>query len=80
MPSDTPSQRTMQKNAAVIAVITAIVLVGFGSWSLLNSNENYAGMIEPINFGTVTTAANALIYIHEDDLKAVKPEAVNVIR
>lgn len=66
MPSDTPSQRTMQKNAAVIAIIAAIVLVGFGLWSLLNSNENYAGKIEPINFGTVPTAASALIYIAHD--------------
>ncbi len=35
-------------------------------WSLQNSKENYEGQIESINFGTVPTAATALIYIAQD--------------
>ncbi len=67
MPSVSPSQRAMQKRAVtVIAVITAIALVGFGAWSFQNSKENYAGKIESINFGTVPVAAAALIYIAQD--------------
>ncbi len=67
MPSDDPSLKTMKKNtAAIIAVVTAIALLGFGAWSLQNSKENYSGNVESINFGTVPTAATALIYIAQD--------------
>lgn len=67
MPSDTLSQGSTPKNAAaVVSIIAAIALVGFGAWSLQNSKENYAGQVESITVGLPPLEPSALVYIAED--------------
>ncbi len=62
-----PSRRTMKKSAViVIAVIAAILLVGFGAWYLANSPATYSGISEPISIGILPNEQSALILIAED--------------
>ena len=56
----------MKKAAAAIAVIAAIVIAGFGNWSLQNAQKNYAGQTESISIGIPPLESSALIYIAED--------------
>lgn len=66
MPSDTPSQRSTHKSVTVISIIAVIVLVGFGTWSLQDSKEIYAGQVESITIGLPPLEPSALVYIAED--------------
>lgn len=67
MSSDTPSQGSTPKNAAiVISIIAAIALVRFGAWSLQDSKENDSGQIESITIGLPPLEPSALVYIAEN--------------
>ena len=57
----------MQKTAlSAVAIIAAIILVGFSIWSLHTSQKNYVGMTESITIGDMPIEGSALIYIAED--------------
>ncbi len=67
MPSVDPSRRTMKKSAVtVIAVISAILLVGFSALYLANSPATYSGISEPISIGVPPNEQSALILVAED--------------
>lgn len=51
---------------AVIAVITALVLVGSGSWPFPNFWTTYSGTPESITIGNLPLVYSALIYVAED--------------
>jgi hypothetical protein len=51
------------RSLLIITVLFTLLEV-FGSWSC--SKGGYSGKVESINFGTVPTAASALIYIAQD--------------
>lgn len=56
----------MEKNLTAIAVIAAIVLVGFGAWYFTSSLATYSGTSESITIGGFPYDASALIYIAQD--------------
>lgn len=51
---------------AAIAVLAVITFVGFGTWSLHNSQKNYVGRVESIIIGIPPLESSALIYIADD--------------
>ncbi|HWQ18744.1 MAG TPA: NrtA/SsuA/CpmA family ABC transporter substrate-binding protein [Methanotrichaceae archaeon] len=56
----------MEKIIASIAVIAALVLVGFGAWHFTSSPTTYSGDPEPITIGLTPYEYSGLIYIAED--------------
>jgi NitT/TauT family transport system substrate-binding protein len=67
MPSVGTSQRTMKKSVAmIIAVVTAIALMGFGAWYLTNVPTTSFGTSELVTIGVPPNEQSALILIAED--------------
>ncbi len=56
----------MKEIVAAIAVLAVITFVGFGTWSLHNSQKNYVGRVESITIGIPPLESSALIYIADD--------------
>jgi ABC-type nitrate/sulfonate/bicarbonate transport system substrate-binding protein len=56
----------MTKTVTVLGIIAAIVLVGFGTWYLMNSPAAGPATPEPVTIGTAPVELAGLIYIADD--------------
>jgi NitT/TauT family transport system substrate-binding protein len=56
----------MKKTAAVVAVMVAVALAGFGAWYFTAAGKTYSGAPVPITLGGLVSDANIVIFVAED--------------
>ncbi|HWQ18875.1 MAG TPA: NrtA/SsuA/CpmA family ABC transporter substrate-binding protein [Methanotrichaceae archaeon] len=58
--------KTMNKNAASMCIIVALVLIGFSVWYFISYGTTFFGTPEPITIGGPALEQSAFIYIAQD--------------
>ena len=56
----------MKKSGIAMIVIAAVIAAGLSLWSLRSDRNHPSGEVQFINFGTLSVAVAALIYIAQD--------------